>query len=280
MIKKLKIKLETKVCAKCRQALSATSEYFYKNKNGLSSYCKKCEKEISRQYRANNKEKVKEYNKEYNKINKEELKIKQKAYRTINKEKISKYEKQYRETYIVNNKHKILENKKIYYEINKDKLKIKSREYYNQNKDKEEFKFKRLEYIRKYYEENKDKEMLRHSKYNKQNRTKSNIRTQLYRAKKNKLANTLTIEQWEHIKLHFNNRCAYCGKELPLAQEHFIPLSKGGEYTVNNIIPVCKICNSSKNNKDFFEWYPNKQYYSKEREEFILKHLEYKEDNK
>ena len=47
--------------------------------------------------------------------------------------------------------------------------------------------------------------------------------------------------------------------------------------TAKNIIPSCKRCNSSKSNKDFFEWYPQYEYYSKENENFILSYLGYKQ---
>ena len=55
-----------------------------------------------------------------------------------------------------------------------------------------------------------------------------------------------------------------------LHQEHFIPLSKGGGYTHNNIIPACRSCNSSKWNNNFFDWYPKQEFYSEEKENFIL----------
>ena len=100
--------------------------------------------------------------------------------------------------------------------------------------------------------------------------------SQKYRSKKLLLPNTLTLKQWKQVKEYFENRCAYCGKKLPLAQEHFIALSKKGEYTINNIIPSCRVCNSSKIDKDFFEWYPKQKFYSKERERKILKYLGYK----
>jgi len=88
---------------------------------------------------------------------------------------------------------------------------------------------------------------------------------------------TLTAEEWDKCKKSFNNKCAYCGKELPLAQEHFIALSVGGEFTLNNILPACQSCNSSKNKKDFFDWYRGYKYYSKAREAKILKYLHYKD---
>ena len=49
--------------------------------------------------------------------------------------------------------------------------------------------------------------------------------------------------------------CAYCGEEKILHKDHFVPLSKGGEFTHNNVVPSCACCNVSKSNNDFFEWY-------------------------
>jgi 5-methylcytosine-specific restriction endonuclease McrA len=89
------------------------------------------------------------------------------------------------------------------------------------------------------------------------------------------LDSNYTKEQWEECKNTFDNKCAYCGKNDKLSQEHFVPVSKGGEYTENNIIPSCKSCNSSKNNSNFFDWYPKQEFYSKIREQNILKHLRY-----
>lgn len=86
----------------------------------------------------------------------------------------------------------------------------------------------------------------------------------------------LSESQWNRALESFNNTCAYCGaRDKRLQQEHFIPLSKGGEYTVNNIIPACSKCNRSKYNYSFFEWYPKQEFYSKEREKKILDYLNY-----
>ena len=51
-----------KRCTKCGETLPATTEYFYKAKNGkygLRGECKKCLIECGKQYRENNKEKIK-----------------------------------------------------------------------------------------------------------------------------------------------------------------------------------------------------------------------------
>lgn len=89
---------------------------------------------------------------------------------------------------------------------------------------------------------------------------------------------TLTPADWENCKKHFDFKCAYCGLEKKLAQEHFFPLFKGGEYTPKNIVPACSSCNSSKGTKDFFEWYPQHESYSSSREKKILKYLDIKDN--
>lgn len=38
-----------------------------------------------------------------------------------------------------------------------------------------------------------------------------------------------------------------------------------------NLVPVCSRCNGSKRDRDFFDWYPRKSFFSKERYDFILK---------
>ena len=42
---------------------------------------------------------------------------------------------------------------------------------------------------------------------------------------------------------------------LKLTKDHVFPRSKGGDNDMDNIIMVCKTCNSSKGDLDLFEWY-------------------------
>lgn len=56
-----------------------------------------------------------------------------------------------------------------------------------------------------------------------------------------------TAAQWEDMKAHYRYRCVYCGvKPDVLTQDHIIPLSKGGDHTMSNIVPACRSCNCSK----------------------------------
>jgi len=78
-------------------------------------------------------------------------------------------------------------------------------------------------------------------------RLSGRIRSQRRRTLKHMLPATLTSEQWEAIKVAYHHRCAYCGtKPEKLTQDHVIPISKGGGYTADNIVPACGSCNSSK----------------------------------
>jgi hypothetical protein len=49
--------------------------------------------------------------------------------------------------------------------------------------------------------------------------------------------------------------CVYCGAEADLSWDHLIPVSKGGPNIISNQVVACRSCNSSKGNKDIFEWY-------------------------
>ena len=133
-------------------------------------------------------------------------------------------------------------------------------------------------------EKNKEHISERHKKWAAKNKGKLVVIQQRRTAKLKKLPATLTSDQWEAIKTVFDGRCAYCGVSEAdnkkkfgklLEQDHFIPLSSGGEYTHDNIIPACRSCNSSKKDLKFSEWYKEQPYYNEERERKILSHLNY-----
>ena len=131
------------------------------------------------------------------------------------------------------------------------------------------------DHYKNYHETHKDAGKIKKKEWKANNIERVRIYRQRRRAKKRDLPYTLTIEQWEAITLHFNHRCAYCGKSEELTQDHFVAMSRNGEYTHNNIVPACKRCNFSKNDTSFFCWYPRQVFYSKKREAKILKFLHY-----
>ncbi|WP_224771192.1 HNH endonuclease [Metabacillus idriensis] len=165
------------------------------------------------------------------------------------------------------------EHSRKYYQENKAKVNKRNKEYQkNHVQDLQEYR-------KTYYKENHEKILFQKRKYLKANRDRYVMHKQLRRAKEKQLFNTLTAEQWKTIKQTFDNKCAYCGEKRKLTKDHFIPLSKNGEYSFQNIIPACLSCNSSKKDKDFSEWYLNQNFYDVYRENKIMRHLKY-ENNK
>ncbi len=65
-----------------------------------------------------------------------------------------------------------------------------------------------------------------------------------------RIVRTLTAAQWAETLALFDHRCAYCLRnDLPMTQDHVIPVSKGGDHTQENVVPACKPCNSKKNDR-------------------------------
>lgn len=84
-------------------------------------------------------------------------------------------------------------------------------------------------------------------------------------SRKRQLPTTFTATDWERCLTYWHGVCAYCGnpprlwdKSTVLTQDHFIPVTKNGGYTPDNILPACKACNSSKCDNDPIEWIPKR----------------------
>lgn len=56
----------------------------------------------------------------------------------------------------------------------------------------------------------------------------------------------IPAEAWRELQDAYLGSCAYCFTAPSVAQDHIVPLSRGGAHTIDNIAPACKSCNSSK----------------------------------
>lgn len=218
-----------KKCSKCGEYKKF--ELFHRDKNskdGYKTWCKDCRKKETKEYRKKHREKVLEAKREWYKKTKTEIEIRNKRALELIEKKCTSCEE-------------IKEIKQFrqranggYYSVCKQCENKKNKEYRKNNPDK-----------------------INELKVISENRR---------RYQKSKLDKSLTSKEWNECKKFFNNECAYCGRKMNnLTQDHFIPLSKDGEYSKKNIIPSCRSCNSRKNNKDFYEWYKEDIHYSKER---------------
>jgi 5-methylcytosine-specific restriction endonuclease McrA len=81
------------------------------------------------------------------------------------------------------------------------------------------------------------------------------------RAKRVKAAdNDLTDGQWSTLVAAWGG-CAYCGAvDTPLQRDCVMPISRGGRYTVTNVVPACGPCNASKCNAEVTAWLRRKKY--------------------
>lgn len=186
------------------------------------------------------------------------------GYRNECKECTKKYIAKYRQEH----REKIIEINKRYNELNREKR----LEYKRANKTRLN------QYDKLYRKKNREKELIYRRKYREENQELYRIARMRYRSKKKELPHELTVDEWEACKEYFNHCCAYCGKheselEHTIEQDHFIPVSKQGSYTADNIVPACRSCNASKLDNYFEKWYREQPFYDKKREEKILVYI-------
>lgn len=60
---------------------------------------------------------------------------------------------------------------------------------------------------------------------------------------------THTDQEWQALLARYGGRCAHCGTTERIERDHIIPLSKGGDDTIDNLQPLCGTCNRRKWNK-------------------------------
>lgn len=65
--------------------------------------------------------------------------------------------------------------------------------------------------------------------------------------------------------VEFDHRCAYCGTGGDLQVEHVMPISKGGEHHLGNVVPACQRCNFSKGKADAEQWYRAQPWFAEDR---------------
>jgi hypothetical protein len=74
-----------------------------------------------------------------------------------------------------------------------------------------------------------------------------------------RVAHDLTDEQWAALRGAWVG-CAYCGAaEAVLQKDCVLPISRGGRYTLLNVVPACRSCNASKCNDEVTGWLRRKR---------------------
>jgi HNH endonuclease len=73
------------------------------------------------------------------------------------------------------------------------------------------------------------------------------------------VVNDLSPAQWTALKEAWNG-CAYCGAaDSPMQKDCVMAISRGGRYTIDNVVPACASCNTSKCNDEVTGWLRRKR---------------------
>ena len=210
--------IEEKQCNQCNQWESLSEFHECRNhKDGLQNTCKTCKTE----YHYSNLDGAQERGRRHYTANCEAIKARARHYNSTHQEERQEYAKQYRD-------------------IHEAELKIRRAEY---------------------YKEHTGKIKARAKAWNKTSKGKA--ARQLVKARRRLVQQVgdLTLQEWEAlIKQYFT--CAYCGHPFDdaihkMTLDHIVPLSRNGQHTGDNVLPVCAKCNSEKHTSLLGdEWLP------------------------
>ena len=74
-----------------------------------------------------------------------------------------------------------------------------------------------------------------------------------------RVTHDLSDEQWAALTTAWSG-CAYCGAtDRSLQRDCVLPISRGGRYTLENVVPACGSCNASKCNDEVTSWLRRKK---------------------
>ena len=77
--------------------------------------------------------------------------------------------------------------------------------------------------------------------------------------------------QWQALQAAWAG-CAYCGATgCALQRDCLLPISRGGRYTLTNVVPACPSCNASKCNFEVTSWLRRKKL---DERTFLVRQLE------
>jgi hypothetical protein len=86
-----------------------------------------------------------------------------------------------------------------------------------------------------------------------------------------RVAHDLTAVEWSALRERWAG-CAYCGATTgTLQRDCILPISRGGRYTLQNVVPACRSCNSSKCSAEVTTWMRRKRLAERT---FLVRHAE------
>lgn len=232
---------EYKTCSRCRQEKSIEDFGRHKSmKDGIRSACKSCEIIACKIYRANNRETVRKTKRKWAAANKDKKAAMDARYSAKHKEQIAARTKQWR----IDNADTLQQKKQEWYKANKLEKKLKDKQYSlaNPNVNKEA--------TRRYRANNPERAAAAGKAWRQRNKEWARAKAHKRRVKLQASQFIVTIEE---TKKFYTLPCFYCGDKAEHI-DHVIPISRGGQHKIGNLVAACKSCNLSKGSKFFTEW--------------------------
>ena len=79
----------------------------------------------------------------------------------------------------------------------------------------------------------------------------------------------LTPHDWASLRTAWGG-CAYCGATTDaLQRDCVLPIARGGRYTLANVVPACRACNTSKCSAEVTTWMRRKRL---DERSFLVRH--------
>lgn len=255
-----------KPCSKCGEMKPATCEFFHSRKDtkdGLRKECKACRALSRKNHYQENREQIIERVGEYQRKNRDKRRVYEREYSRQWREKHPERYRERRLKWIKNNQPRIQARNREWRKRNRERIYVLRRLWIERNK--EHVTTVSRKYMREHYRDNIEKYRQKAHLRKQRNPDVFVIYSQRRAARKRALPDTLTPSQWEACLKYFKGCCAVCGRPKglwhTLATDHWIPLSRGGPTTAENIIPLCHAlkdgeggCNNSKAAKDPIKW--------------------------
>lgn len=235
-----------KICSCCGSTLPLCN--FGKRSNsvdGLLGYCKECAKKKRDKYYESDENKAKARNRAQ-------------KYRDKNRQEINtKRRQQYQANEDVRKKN--FDMCKRYKESHKKQVS----EY------QQDYRLSRLDFLlnysRQYYQDHQ--EYFYEWRRSETGKLSSVIAHEKRRCLLQNIEGSFTTEDVANLLIFFDNKCAYTGEPLEKSYhlDHIIPLSKGGENYIWNIVPSNRFPNLSKGVHNMEMWYRKQPYFSEDR---------------
>lgn len=151
--------------------------------------------------------------------------------------------------YTERNRDLVYERNRRYYERKRDE--ISAHRKARRRADPEPLRAKERERNRAEYEADREGVLRYNREWRKRNPEKARLYVRVSSHKRRAAAGSAhwAREEWLALLERYGGRCHYCGAEGRMDADHRIPLSRGGSNMIDNIVPACKSCNCSKNDR-------------------------------